>query len=97
MNRRNFLYLLTGTAIAAAMEEAVPFGRVWSFPSNLTIHTADELNQLTLKYIVPVLADEVFTPSPVWWVLTKNGNRFNGMPIIETVRHTKEFVYARDN
>lgn len=37
MNRRNFFTSLTAGVAGLALNEAIPFGRVWSFPSNLVI------------------------------------------------------------
>jgi hypothetical protein len=37
MNRRSFLGLLGGTVAGLALEQAVPLGRVWSFPSKIII------------------------------------------------------------
>jgi hypothetical protein len=37
MDRRNFFRLLAGAAGAIALEEAIPFGRVWSFPSKIVV------------------------------------------------------------
>jgi hypothetical protein len=42
MNRRGFLQLLGGTVAGLAIEEAIPFGRVWSFPSKIVIPTYPE-------------------------------------------------------
>jgi len=65
MNRRNFLRILGGTALAVAIEEAIPLNRVWSFPSKIVVPTYDELNAITLRAIrEQVVLDEFFQPSP---------------------------------
>jgi len=47
MQRRGFLQLLGGTVAGIALEQAIPFGRVWSFPSEIIIP-----NQLlTIEFI----------------------------------------------
>lgn len=37
MNRRGFLGMLIGGVAAAAAEQMIPLGRVWSFPSKIVI------------------------------------------------------------
>jgi len=37
MNRRSFLSGLAALVGGIALEEAIPFGRVWSFPKNIVI------------------------------------------------------------
>jgi hypothetical protein len=37
MDRRGFLRLLGSAAIGAAVQEAIPFNRVWSFPKAIKI------------------------------------------------------------
>lgn len=36
MERRNFLKLFGGTVAGIALEQAIPLGRVWSFPKRIT-------------------------------------------------------------
>ncbi len=35
LNRRGFLGLLGGAGVGIALEQAIPFGRVWSFPTKI--------------------------------------------------------------
>jgi len=37
MNRRNFLSLFSAGIASIALEQAIPLGRVWSFPKKLVI------------------------------------------------------------
>jgi hypothetical protein len=37
MNRRNFFSLLSAGVAGLALEQAIPFGRVWSFPKKIVI------------------------------------------------------------
>lgn len=37
MNRRGFLSLLGGVLAAGALNEVIPLGRVWSFPSKIVV------------------------------------------------------------
>ena len=37
MNRRNFLSLLTAGVAGIALDQAIPLGRVWSFPKKIII------------------------------------------------------------
>lgn len=37
MNRRSFFKFLGGGAATLALSEAIPFGRVWSFPSKIVV------------------------------------------------------------
>lgn len=79
-DRRGFLRLLGGAAMAVAMEEAIPFGRVWSFPSRIVIAnrlSMDELNAVTIKYIEPILADNFFTPD-MWFLRAMEAQRLLG-------------------
>lgn len=54
MNRRGFLSLLGGVLGGIALDQAIPFNRVWSFPTNIVI--ADpliepEMQLLTISQI----------------------------------------------
>ena len=40
MNRRNFLSLLSAGVAGIALEQAIPLGRVWSFPKEIVIPKA---------------------------------------------------------
>ncbi len=37
MNRRNFLSLISAGVAGIALEQAIPLGRVWSFPKEIVI------------------------------------------------------------
>jgi len=40
MNRRNFLSLLTAGVAGIALDQAIPLGRVWSFPKKIVVPTS---------------------------------------------------------
>ena len=70
MNRRSFLRGLGAVIGGIALEQAVPFGRVYSFPTKIhCVNAFDEASGITGKYIVPVLFDNVFKPSPLFITL----------------------------
>lgn len=37
MNRRNFLFLFGAGVAGIAIQQAIPFGRVWSFPKEIVV------------------------------------------------------------
>lgn len=88
LDRRNFLRGLGALVGGVALEQAIPFNRVWSFPSKVVIKPHVPLDapaaifdkislatlQATQKYIIPMLADNVFRNSPVFGT-TRLGNR----------------------
>lgn len=43
---------------------------------------SNTVNAISQKYIVPVLGDNVFRPSPVFWALTREGKKFGGGELI---------------
>jgi hypothetical protein len=43
MNRRSFLSLLGMSVGGLALEQAIPFNRVWSFPKKIVIPSTEEL------------------------------------------------------
>lgn len=59
MNRRSFLALLGAVLGGVALEQAIPLGRVWSFPSKLALpldvfdelYVAPAAKQLTTEWI----------------------------------------------
>ena len=62
---------MIGGVAATAATQVWPF-RVFSFPKELVVAPSlDLINETTLKYIFPQLADEVFRPSPVFWALKR--------------------------
>jgi hypothetical protein len=62
MERRRFFKLLGSTVAGAALEEAIPFGRVWSFPSKIVI--APELTWITTEALLVLRNQLRFTKPP---------------------------------
>ena len=46
------------------------------------VQLSNTVNSISQKYIVPVLGDNVFKPSPVFWALTKEGKKFGAGELI---------------
>lgn len=46
------------------------------------VQLSNTVNSITQKYIVPVLGDNVFVPSPVFWALTKEGKKFGSGELV---------------
>lgn len=64
MDRRSFLKGIFALAAGAAIEKAIPFNRVWSFPSVVKpLNTWDDITALTDGYIVPTMFDDVLMES----------------------------------
>lgn len=101
MQRRQFLTALGALVGGIAIDQAIPFNRVWSFPKDIKIardplvvyerdangirvakdwlYDVDEVNALTMKYITPVLHDNVFRTTPLFTRLRfPDGTKFSG-------------------
>jgi len=50
--------------------------------SSPPVQLSNTVNSISQKYIVPVLGDNVFKPSPVFWALTKEGKKFGAGELI---------------
>jgi hypothetical protein len=67
MNRRSFFRFLGAGAATLALSEAIPFGRVWSFPSKIVVPenpflTFTDLATLEAQYLAPAawkLAEQI--------------------------------------
>lgn len=46
------------------------------------VQLSNTVNSISQKYIVPVLGDNVFRPSPVFWALTREGKKFGAGELI---------------
>jgi hypothetical protein len=46
------------------------------------VQLSNTVNSISQKYIVPVLGDNVFKPSPIFWALTKEGKKFGAGELI---------------
>lgn len=46
------------------------------------VQLSNTVNAISQKYIVPVLGDNVFKPSPVFWALTREGKKFGAGELI---------------
>ena len=57
MNRRGFLGVLSGAIAGIAIEQAIPLGRVWSFPTDIVaarrnrLLTTDDICRETLRLL----------------------------------------------
>jgi len=49
-------------------------------------------NAITQKYILPVLGDEVLTPSPAFWAMTRNGKKFSGGELVYALLTQEEMT-----
>lgn len=81
MNRRGFLRYLTGAIATATLDPErllfVPGKRLISIPS-VRQATLDEINEISLKYIVPRMADAIFTKSPLYMISRDGIRRYVG-------------------
>jgi hypothetical protein len=71
MDRRGFLKLFGMATAGLALKEAIPFGRVWSFPSAIVIPTIEEYADLTIphytKEALSILRHKFrFEPDPLY-------------------------------
>jgi hypothetical protein len=46
------------------------------------VQLSNTVNAISQKYIVPVLGDNVFKPSPVFWALTRDGKKFGAGELV---------------
>ena len=46
------------------------------------VQLSNTVNAISQKYIVPVLGDNVFKPSPVFWALTREGKKFGAGELV---------------
>jgi len=46
------------------------------------VQLSNTVNAISQKFIVPILGDNVFKPSPVFWALTREGKRFGAGELI---------------
>lgn len=46
------------------------------------VQLSNTVNSISQKYIVPILGDNVFKPSPIFWALTKEGKKFGAGELI---------------
>jgi hypothetical protein len=57
MNRRNFFSLLAAGVAGIALEQAIPFGRVWSFPKKIVLP----------RFVgMDLAAGDIFTIRQIW-------------------------------
>lgn len=53
MDRRNFFRLFGAGVAGVALEQAIPFGRVWSFPTTIVLPERELAHALPLTLISP--------------------------------------------
>jgi hypothetical protein len=46
------------------------------------VQLSNTVNAISQKYIVPVLGDNVFKPSPIFWALTRDGKKFGAGELV---------------
>ena len=46
------------------------------------VQLSNTVNSISQKYIVPILGDNVFKPSPIFWALTREGKKFGAGELI---------------
>jgi len=46
------------------------------------VQLSNTVNSISQKYIVPVLGDNVFKPSPVFWAMTREGKKFGAGELV---------------
>lgn len=46
------------------------------------VQLSNTVNAISQKYIVPVLGDNIFKPSPVFWALTRDGKKFGAGELV---------------
>jgi hypothetical protein len=68
MERRRFLSLLTAGVAGIALDQAIPLGRVWSFPSKITL--ASTLNVGDIVTMTEVWR-RVRTSMPERWIVSR--------------------------
>lgn len=78
MNRRNFLSLFSAGIAGIALEQAIPLGRVWSFPSKIAVlKPGDIISIASINRINPLfeIGDIVSIPafSALRFVVTDMG------------------------
>ena len=49
-------------------------------------------NAVTQKYILPVLGDQVLTPSPALWAMTRNGKKYSGGELVYALLTQEEMT-----
>ena len=80
--RRGFLRLLGGAAAAGVIQPTHFLAPAGGWPQDRIIHTpsfsSEDFTRMA-SLIVPMLADNVFKPSPLFFALTKSGKRGRSM------------------
>lgn len=88
MDRRRFLGLLGGaTAVAVGgvvLDQAIPLGRVWSFPSEITVASPNQI--LSMEYanrqVLRILLTNLKLPAmPIY-----DGEQFSSLPVGSSIR-----------
>ena len=76
LSRRGFFNLMLGAAAAECAKSVIPFGRVWSFPSEIVIPAAP-----AVEIIPSILPDNHFLTTQ--WVSEEMLRLFKGKRIAE--------------
>lgn len=59
MERRNFLRLFGGAVAGIALDQAIPLGRVWSFPKKIVFADVDVIRRLYFEPAIRQIAKEI--------------------------------------
>lgn len=84
MNRRNFLSLFSAGVAGIALEQAIPLGRVWSFPKEIVVAKhpfdfSDEYDHAMGRWLTGdgfVIVDELADPHVAAAVVEMGRRRF---------------------
>ena len=64
ISRRRFFMFMGAAAATPIIHHIIPEKLIFDMSMPIKLSTLDQLNTITLKYINPILADEVFKDSP---------------------------------
>lgn len=69
ISRRRFFMFLGAAAASPIIHSIVPKKLIFDMSRPVRMATLDELNRITMRYIIPALTDAVFSTSPTFNVL----------------------------
>lgn len=94
MNRRNFLSLFGAGVAGIAIEQAIPLGRVWSFPKEILIASSVEFGWVT-KETLDILKRNLFVAQifKEWHPYWESDRHHLGGAVFK-VRYPQQFLYS---